>query len=130
MSSIDRSGRYTIGEVSEILDLTPRSIRFYEDQGLICPKRQKGRRIYNYKDIARLMLVARGKRLGFSIAKIKTFLDFYDGRGKERPQMEFLLGQAEDQIAHLEQQLVDVQQTLKELTELKSEIEDFLKLSE
>lgn len=126
MVKFDRTKEYKIGEVAAELDLTPRSIRFYEDQGLICPNRQKGRRLYQYKDIARLMLIARGKRLGFSIAQIKCFLDLYDGSDTERDQMVFLQGQAEEQIKILEQQLIDVQQTLRELKELKLEIEHFL----
>ena len=67
--------QYSIGELSKYFDITARSIRFYEEQGLLAPERQGQSRIYHLKDKVRLKLILRGKRLGFSLAEIKTLFE-------------------------------------------------------
>ncbi len=109
---------FTIGQLAEEFGLTLRSLRFYEDEGLISPARMGQTRIYTHRDRARLKLICRGKRLGFSIGEIKDFLDLYDTDEAQVEQMTYLLRRARDRIVHLEQQLRDVQQTLKELHEI------------
>lgn len=109
---------YTIGELADEFGLTLRSLRFYEDQGLITPARAGTSRIYSRRDRARLKLICRGKRLGFSIGEIKDFLDLYDSDEAQVEQMRYLHTRAQDRIAQLEQQLRDVQQTLRELKEI------------
>lgn len=109
---------FTIGQLAEEFGLTLRSLRFYEDEGLITPARAGQTRIYTHRDRARLKLICRGKRLGFSIGEIKDFLDLYDTDEAQVEQMTYLLRRARDRIVHLEQQLRDVQQTLKELHEI------------
>lgn len=109
---------FTIGQLAEEFGLTLRSLRFYEDEGLIAPARVGQTRIYSHRDRARLKLICRGKRLGFSIGEIKDFLDLYDTDEAQVEQMTYLLRRARDRIVHLEQQLRDVQQTLKELHEI------------
>jgi DNA-binding transcriptional MerR regulator len=72
---------YTITELSREFDITPRAIRFYEDQGLLAPKREGSnglRRVYSPRDRTRLKLTLRVKRLGFTLSEIRTLLDLYD----------------------------------------------------
>ncbi len=109
---------YGIGELAEEFGLTLRTLRFYEDEGLIAPARLGTVRVYSHRDRARLKLICRGKRLGFSIGEIKDFLDLYDSDEAQVEQMRFLHTRARDRIVQLEQQLRDVQQTLKELREI------------
>jgi DNA-binding transcriptional MerR regulator len=112
------SQTFTIGQLAEEFGLTLRSLRFYEDEGLIAPARVGQTRVYDHRDRARLKLICRGKRLGFSIGEIKDFLDLYDTDETQVEQMTFLLRGARNRITHLEQQLRDVKQTLKELHEI------------
>jgi DNA-binding transcriptional MerR regulator len=73
--------QYTITELAREFDVTPRAIRFYEDQGLLAPTREGSsglRRVYSPRDRTRLRLTLRGKRLGFTLSEIRTLLDLYD----------------------------------------------------
>ena len=117
----------TIGALATAFGLTPRTIRFYEDQGLLQPARAGAQRVYGPEDRARLALICRGKRLGFSIAEIKEFLELYrvdEGQGE---QMRYLIGRGRTRIAALEQQLRDVQETLADLTQLVEAAADHLR---
>lgn len=106
---------FTIGDLAAEFDLTPRTIRYYEGQGLLAPARDGTRRIYGSRDRARLTLICRGKRLGFSLAEIRDFLDLYDADDTQVEQVRYLMGRARDRIAALERQLRDVQDTLGDL---------------
>ncbi|TWB66233.1 DNA-binding transcriptional MerR regulator [Nitrospirillum amazonense] len=117
---------YTISQLAEAFELTPRTIRYYEDEGLLAPRREGQQRVYTHRDWARLKLIMRGKRLGFTIAGIKDFLDLYEVGDAQVPQMRFLLNSARDRIAILEQQLRDVQQTLVDLKEIEGLVVDHL----
>ncbi|MDG3440825.1 MULTISPECIES: MerR family transcriptional regulator [Nitrospirillum] len=117
---------YTISQLAEAFELTPRTIRYYEDEGLLTPRREGQQRVYTHRDWARLKLIMRGKRLGFTIAGIKDFLDLYEVGDAQVPQMRFLLNSARDRIATLEQQLRDVQQTLVDLKEIEGLVVDHL----
>lgn len=112
---------FAIGELAEELGLTPRSIRFYEDEGLLSPVRQGVNRRYSYRDRARLQLICRGKRLGFTIAEIKEFLTLYDGGDDFSAQSAYALQKVRDRIHALEQQAIDVQTTLSELRAIEAE---------
>lgn len=116
------AGTYTIGELSREFDITLRSIRFYEDQGLLQPTRVGTTRIFSRRDRGRLALICRGKRLGFSLKVIKTFLDLYESGGQQTDQMRFLNEKAQERIKVLEQQRVDLEQTLRELREISAQI--------
>jgi DNA-binding transcriptional MerR regulator len=118
---------YSIGDLAAAFDITARSIRFYEDEGLLSPERAGLTRIYSHRDRARLALICRGKRLGFSLAEIKEFLDLYDREHGQVEQMSYFLGRARARRAALETQLVDVQQTIEDLKGIEDEIVDFLK---
>ena len=126
----DKAGEertFTISELADTFQVTPRTIRFYEDQGLLSPRRDGLNRVYSHRDRARLTLICRGKRLGFSLAEIKDFLDLYDVDDRQIEQMRFALAHGRERIASLEVQLADVQQTLSELRALENQIVEHLK---
>jgi DNA-binding transcriptional MerR regulator len=112
----------TIGELATAFALSPRAIRFYEDQGLLAPERAGTQRVYSKRDRARLQLILRGKRLGFSLADIREFLDLYDADSTKRQQMAMTLGRTRARIAELEQQLEDITVTLAELRDMEGDI--------
>lgn len=107
---------YGISELSKEFDITTRTIRFYEQQGLISPTRNGQTRIYSEKDRVRLMLTLRGKRLGFSLAETKELFDLYDTtlEGDEK-QLNLILGILSEKRAELNQQLQDIQRVQTEL---------------
>ena len=115
---------YTIGALAAEFGLTLRTIRFYEDEGLLSPTRQGLARIFDHRDHGRLALICRGKRLGFSVAEIKQFLDLYQTGAKRRQdgQLKYLLGQIGTRRESLARQLADVQQTLAELATIERDI--------
>jgi DNA-binding transcriptional MerR regulator len=109
---------YTITELSKEFDITPRAIRFYEDQGLITPKRAGtgGRqRVYSTRDRTRLKLTLRGKRLGLSLLEVKDLIDMYDSPSDTRSQLTKFLAVLSKNRTALEQQLEDLQITLAEI---------------
>jgi len=111
---------WTIAELAAEYDVTLRTIRFYEDRGLLTPERRGTVRVYHPRDRVRLGLILRGKRLGFSLDEIATIVDMYDAEPGEEGQLEYLLAQISTRRADLEQRRQDLEQTLKELTELEA----------
>jgi DNA-binding transcriptional MerR regulator len=111
----DDSRTYSISELAREFDVTTRSIRFYEDQGLLNPARQGQTRIYNKQDRVRLKLTLRGKRLGFSLADIRDLFDLYDADKSSRTQLQTMLGLVADKRETLQQQLEDIKMVLLEL---------------
>ncbi|WP_286815241.1 MerR family transcriptional regulator [Marinobacter sp. UBA3607] len=107
---------FNISELSQEFDVTTRSIRFYEDQGLLNPTRRGQTRIFSNKDRVRLKLILRGKRMGFSLAQTKELFDLWDetltGNEKQLLKMLEILG---DRRAHLEQQKDDIAQAEMEI---------------
>lgn len=126
-NSANANQTYSIGELSREFGITLRSIRFYEDQGLITPTRVGTTRIFSRRDRGRLSLICRGKRLGFSLKVIKTFLDLYQHDGMHTDQMRFLLDKARERIKVLEQQRIDLEQTIRELREIETDMSTQLK---
>lgn len=118
---------YSITELAEEFDITPRAIRFYETKDLLAPQRAGATRVYNYRDRARLMLVLRGKRLGFSLEDIKEYIDLYDADRSRTEQLAHLMLVGRRRIEELEQQLEDVQTTLQELRTIENEAIDSLR---
>ena len=116
------AGLFTIGELATAFSLSPRAIRFYEDQGLLSPQRAGTTRVYTKRDRARLQLILRGKRLGFTLADIREFLDLYDSDRSKHRQMAMTLQRTRTRIAELEQQLEDITITLAELRDMEGEI--------
>ena len=111
---------YTIGELAKEFDITPRSIRFYEEQDLISPTRTGMNRIYNNKDRVRLKLILRGKRLGFSLAEAKNLFELYDSNPDSAMQLETMLSMTEQKRAVLLQQLEEIQMLMGELDEVEA----------
>ena len=112
---------FTVNQLAEELGITARAIRFYEAKGLIAPRRAGTTRVFDRRDRARLMLVLRGKRLGFSLASIREFLDLYDADRTQGAQLRLLLESTRGRIGELERQRVDLDQTLRELREVEAE---------
>ena len=113
---------YTVGELAGELEVTPRALRFYEDCGLIRPRRNGQNRIYTRRDRARLILILRGKRLGFSLAEVKEWLDLYDADPLQLAQTRHLARQVEARLRRLEQQRDDLDATIAELRGIKDQI--------
>jgi DNA-binding transcriptional MerR regulator len=106
---------FTITELAQEFDITPRAIRFYEDVGLLEPSRAGRQRVYTHRDRTRLKLTLRGKRLGLSLQEIKQLVDMYESGSDERPQLEAFLGVLAEHRRQLEQQLEDIRVTLAEI---------------
>ncbi len=118
---------FTISELAAEFGLTPRTIRFYEDEGLVSPGRSGMNRVYSRRDRARLELICRGKRLGFSLAEVKEFLDLYNRDQRQIEQMKYAASLARQRIESLERQLEDVKQTLTDLRRIEKEMVDYLR---
>lgn len=118
---------FTISELAAEFGLTPRTIRFYEDENLLSPGRSGMSRVYSRRDRARLDLICRGKRLGFSLAEVKEFLDLYNCDQRQVEQMKYAAGLARQRIESLEVQLQDVKQTLADLHGIEKEMLDYLR---
>jgi DNA-binding transcriptional MerR regulator len=118
---------YTASELADTLGVTSRTLRFYETKHLLQPKRVGNRRIYNYKDRARMQLILRGKRIGFSLYDIKEFLDLYDSNSDHTAQIQLLVNKVENRIKQLTEQQQDIDTTLGELQEIHSLASETLK---
>ena len=117
-----RAGRgvaqlYTITELAQEFDVTPRAIRFYEDMGLIAPARAGRNRVYAHRDRTRLKLTLRGKRLGLSLQEIKQLVDMYESPSDTAPQLQAFLGVLAAHRRQLEQQREDLEVTLAEIAQ-------------
>src|SRR3972149_3745206 len=106
---------YTISERGREFDVPPRAIRFYEDEGLLTPRREGSRRIYSKRDCVRLKLVLRGKRLGLSLAQVREMFDLYDSAKDERAQLEKFLAALEARREQLERQRTEIDEELAEI---------------
>jgi DNA-binding transcriptional MerR regulator len=118
------AGLKGINEVAAQLGITHRALRFYEDKGLIEPARVGNTRIYSRRDVARMQLILRGKRLGFSIREIRDFLNLYDADPTQLEQMQHLVGQIRLRLRHLERQQSALQMTIAELKSMEQQAMD------
>jgi len=109
------STTYSISELARELDITTRAIRFYEEQGMLCPERRGLERVYSARDKVTLKLILRGKRIGFSLAECKDLISLYDPSGGNQKQLQTMLGKITERRGQLEQQLLDIQQMQLEL---------------
>ncbi|NQY63606.1 MAG: MerR family DNA-binding transcriptional regulator [Alteromonadaceae bacterium] len=110
---------YSISDLSKEFDITTRSIRFYEDQGLVSPGRKGQTRIYNQRDRVRLKLILRGKRLGFSLAETGRLFELYDADKTSATQLETMMNLIAEKRNDLNQQLDDIKAVLIELDDLE-----------
>ncbi len=108
---------YTITELAQEFDVTPRAIRFYEDMGLIAPARAGRNRVYAHRDRTRLKLTLRGKRLGLSLQEIKQLVDMYESPSDTAPQLQAFLAVLAAHRRQLEQQREDLEVTLAEIAQ-------------
>jgi DNA-binding transcriptional MerR regulator len=111
---------WSIAELASEYDVTLRTIRFYEDRGLLTPERRGTTRVYHPRDRIRLSLILRGKRLGFSLDEIARIVDMYDAEPGEEGQLVYLLNQITARRTELEQRRQDIEQTLQDLTEVET----------
>lgn len=108
---------YSISELAREFKVTPRALRFYEDKGLLTPRRDGLNRVYGSRDRARLQLILRGKRVGFPLSEIKEILDLYDLGDNERTQMQTALGKFKARLSVLEAQREDLEGAIRTLVE-------------
>lgn len=109
----------TVTELADEFNITPRAIRFYETKGLLDPQRVGNTRVYSYRDRARLKLILRAKRLGFSLVDIREYLELYHSDPEQLGQQELLLKKVDKRIAELKQQQEDLVVSLEELREMR-----------
>ncbi len=107
--------RFSIGDLAREFAVTTRTIRYYEDEGLLAPRRDGRTRIYSPRDRVRLRLILRGKRLGFSLADIREILDMYESDPGEAGQLRHLMDKIDGRRAVMERQRDDIDQTLADM---------------
>ena len=105
----------TIREMCDAFDVTPRTLRFYEQKELLFPLRDGTRRFYSRSDRARLTLILRGKRFGFSLEDIRQLLDMYDRSGSNVAQLQRTYALAEERLSAMERQRAELDEAISEL---------------
>jgi DNA-binding transcriptional MerR regulator len=110
---------FAIADLAREFGISTRAIRFYETKGLLTPERVGSTRVFRRRDRARLILILRGKRLGFSLRDISDYLSLYDADRTQRAQVNLLVEMVNERMRMLELQLGDLQTTLGELREIK-----------
>jgi DNA-binding transcriptional MerR regulator len=123
-----RGRLYTVTELAQELGMTARAVRFYEDKGLITPQRAGTTRVYSARDRARMILILRGKRLGFSLSEIREYLDLYDADVTQQAQLRVLLAAVAKRRAQLLAQRQAIDEALAELAEIAAQSEAALKV--
>jgi DNA-binding transcriptional MerR regulator len=119
---------YTVTELADELGMTARAVRFYEDKGLITPQRAGTTRVYSARDRARMILILRGKRLGFSLSTIKEYLDLYDTDITQRAQLRLLLAAVAKRREQLLAQRQAIDDALSELADITAQTEAALRV--
>jgi len=118
---------YSISDLASEFGVTTRTIRFYEEKGLLSPRREGTRRIYNPADRTRLRLILRGKRLGLSLDESAEIIRLYGSPGNNRRQLELLISKIRERREDLRRQQRDLKTMLKDLAEAESKCRDALK---
>ena len=117
---------YSITQLSQEFDISPRTIRFYEDKGLLNPDRSKYRRAYSKRDRVRLMLILRGKRVGFSLDESLELFDIYDSGTGEETQLKHWFKLLHEHETRLEQNKQDIEELLAEVKSAKSHCQQLM----
>ncbi len=119
---------HSISELAKHFDVTPRAIRFYEDQGLLSPKRVNAKRVYNDSDFVRLKLILRGKRIGFSLAELKQTITLYDTQPDSKAQLQYVLNTIEAHRHELIERKEDIETTLADMDDVQARIKEQMEL--
>ena len=117
--------RYSITALAEEFGVTSRTIRFYEDKGLVSPAREGLTRVYSRGDRARLKLILRGRRLGFSLQDMKKMIELYDPSQESMEQLKFTLQKCEDQLQKLKAQRTDINEAIVELEQGIADLKEY-----
>ncbi|MCH2219475.1 MAG: MerR family DNA-binding transcriptional regulator [Dechloromonas sp.] len=117
---------FAISDLAREFDITPRTIRFWEDQGILAPEREGSKRVFTRRDRARLKMALRGKRLGLSLAEIKDLIGMYASTEDETPQLLECLRIMEKRRAALQQQREDIEAMLGEIAQFETLCQDEL----
>ena len=120
------SDTFSIADLANEFGITTRTIRYYEDEGLISPSRQGQRRIYSPRDRVRLKLIMRGKRLGFSLKEVREMVDMYDADNSEVAQLSLFLEKIKERRTALLRQREDIETILDELDRLEAQSGEIL----
>jgi DNA-binding transcriptional MerR regulator len=115
-----------IGEMAKKYGITLRTLRFYEDKGLISPKRDGATRLYSRRDNARLKLILLGRKVGFSLRDVKQMMDLYDPKGANTKQLRLALEKSEKQLSRLQKQRAVIDDAIKELSNTISTVRQML----
>jgi DNA-binding transcriptional MerR regulator len=114
----DNRELFAIADLAREFGISTRAIRFYESKGLLSPERVGGTRVFRRRDRARLILILRGKRLGFSLRDISEYLSLYDAHS-QTAQVNLLVEMVDRRLGLLERQMADLQTTVAELKEIR-----------
>jgi len=125
-TAVAADGLYSVTQLGNDLGVTARTIRFYEAKGLIAPQRAGNNRVYTSRDRARMILILRGKKLGFTLREIKEYLDLYDADPTHAKQIRLLLKAVRSRIVQLEEQRVALHDALAELRTVEAEAQTAL----
>lgn len=115
-----------IGELAKKYGVTLRTLRFYEDKGLLSPERDGTTRLYTRRDVARLKLILLGRKVGFSLREVKQMLDLYDPNGSNTKQLRLALEKSEKQLGRLEKQRTSLDEAIVELTNMIDTVRSML----
>ena len=120
----EKNQEFTIGELASEYDITTRTIRYYEDMGLLSPARRGQQRVYTQSDRVKLKLVLRGKRLGLSLAESRQIIEMYDPTGGNKTQLKKLLEIIDTRKQSLQEQLEDIQVMLVDLSAARERLQE------
>src|SRR5690348_548191 len=115
-----------IGEMAKTYGVTLRTLRFYEDKGLISPKRDGSTRLYTRRDKARLKLIMLGRKVGFSLRDVKQIMDLYDPKGANTKQLRLTLEKSEKQLARLQKQRAAIDEAIGDLSDTMATVRKLL----
>ncbi len=124
------SETFGIADLAREFDITTRTIRFYEDKGLLAPGREGQRRVYAARDRVRLRLIMRGKRLGFSLDEVRELIDLYDADPSEVTQLRHFLEKIRQRKEVLARQQRDISETLDEMARIEAQCSSLLSKKE
>jgi DNA-binding transcriptional MerR regulator len=110
-------GYFRIGEMAKTFGVTLRALRFYEDKGLLSPKRDGSTRLYTRRDRTRLKLILLGRKVGFSLRDVKQMIDLYDPTGTNVKQLRLTLDKSEKQLVRLQKQRAAIDEAIGDLTQ-------------